>query len=48
MTLITGAPILPLFLAVHFSDPSSGSGVGVCHMEEAVDEPLEAVEEEGV
>ena len=34
--------MLPLFMAVPFTDPSSGLDAAVYHTEEAVDAPLEA------
>ena len=40
--LLTLARMLPLFMAVPFMGPSSGSDAAVYHTEEAVDEPLEA------
>lgn len=40
--LLTLARMLPLFMAVPFMGPSSGSDAAVYHTEEAADEPLEA------
>ena len=40
--LLTVARMLPLFMAVPFTDPSSGLDAAGYHTEEAVDAPLEA------